>query len=216
VARGGTTFKIKGLKRWLKALNADDFDKVTRKNLRIATALNGKVGEALLRKAIQSGAKLKPNARLTKLIKRSKKPLVDQGLLFQSVTSVVHDDFTVFVGVLRKSEGYNLIETLHEGKEIKVTPEMRGMFFMLWRASIGEIDPSKLTGRAAELWKRMPGGWKPLAADTVVIIIPSRPFIRIAFSNTQMIKQVRDNWKKALAASFAEQKKNAGPLDEEG
>lgn len=209
----GTTFKVKGLKRWLKALDAQEFDKVVRKNIRVATALNGKVGEAILRKTIQGAGKLKANAKLTKLIKQSKKPLVDRGLLFQSITSKVHDDFTVFVGVLRTSKGFNLIETLHEGKEIKVTPEMRGMFFMLWRASIGEIDPSKLTGRAAELWERMPGGWLPLAASTIVIIIPSRPFIKIAFSDSQMIKQVRDNWKKALAASFADQKKNAGPED---
>lgn len=209
-------FKTKGLKRWLKALDSGEFDKVMRKNIRVATTLNGKVGEAFLRKTIQGGGLLKPNASLTKLIKGSQKPLVDNGLLFQSITSHVHDDFTVFIGVLRTSSSYNLIETLHEGKLIKVTPEMRGMFFMLWRASTGEIDPSKLTGRAAELWQRMPGGWLPLRADTVVVVIPSRPFIQIAFANRQLKKIVRDNWRKALAASFKEQAKNAGPEDEEG
>lgn len=212
----GTSFKVKGLKRWLKALDAQHFDKVVRKNIRTATALNGKVGEALLRKTIQSGGKLKPNAPLTVAIKQSKKPLVDSGQLFQSITSQVHDDFTVFIGVLRASESFNLVETLHEGREIKVTPEMRGLFFMLWRASNGEIDPSRLTGRAAALWERKPGGWLPLNADTEAIVIPSRPFIRIAFANTQMIKLARENWKKALAASFGEQKTSAGPEDKKG
>lgn len=208
-------FKSKGIKRWLKALDPQGFTKALRKNVRVATTLNGKVGEAVLRKVIQGGGKLRPNAPLTKLIKNSEKPLVDSGLLFQSITSKVHDDFTVFIGVLRTSDRYNIVRTLHDGEHIKVTPAMRGMFFMLWRASIGEIDPSSLTGRAAALWARQPGGWYPLREDTVVIVIPGRQFMRIAFANPQFKKLVRDNWSKAVAASFKEQKKSAGPVDEE-
>lgn len=210
------TFKAIGIKRWLKALDPKAFTQNMRTNVRTATVLNGKIGEAYLRKMIQNSAgKLKPNAPLTKQIKGSAKPLADQGLLFQAITSKVTDDFTVFVGVLRTSEAYNLVETLHDGKVIKVTPAMRGMFFMLWKASIGEIDPSKLTGRAAELWKRKPGGWYPLRDDTVVVVLPSRPFIRLVFQNPQFKKLVKDNWTKALAASFKDQAKGAGPEDEE-
>jgi hypothetical protein len=202
-----TEFKIKGLKRWRQALDAGAFDASARKNLRIATTLNGKIAEGLVRKTIQSGGGFKKNAPLTKSIKGSQKPLVDSGLLFQSITSRVEDDFTVFVGVLRTSGEYNIAVTLHEGVQERVTPEMRGMFFMLWRASEGEIDASKLTGRAAILFARMPNGWKPLAAETQFIIIPGRPFFVVAFKNTQMIKRARDNWKKALEASFAERAK---------
>lgn len=199
-----TEFKIKGLKRWRQALDAGAFDKAARKNIRIATQLNGKIAEAIVRKSIQAGTGFAKNKPLTKAIKKSGKPLVDSGVLFQSITSVVQDDFTVFVGVLRTSGEYNIVVTLHEGETIKVTPEMRGMFFMLWRASTGEIDPGKLTGRAAILWARMPGGWTPLAAETEAIVIPGRPFFKVAFANTQMIKRSRDNWKKAMEASFAE------------
>lgn len=210
------TFKSKGIKRWLKALDPAAFTQNMRTNVRKATVLNGKIGEAYLRKAIQSSrGRLKPNAPLTKLIKGSAKPLVDQGLLFQAITSRVKDDFTVFIGVLRTSESYDLITTLHEGKEIKVTPAMRGMFFMLWRASIGEIDSSSLTGRAAELWKRKQGGWFPLRDDTVAVIIPARRFMRLVFEDPQFKKLVKDNWTKALAASFKDQSKSAGPEDEE-
>jgi hypothetical protein len=200
----GTSFKIKGLKRWRQALDAGGFDAASRKNIRLATALNGKIAEALIRKSIQSGGKLKKNASLTVSIKGSNKPAVDTGLMFQSMTSRVEDDFTVFVGVLRTSGHYNVAVIVHEGVEEKVTPEMRGMFFALWRASTGELDPSKLTGRAAELFARKQTGWTPLAADTQVIVIPGRPFFRVAFTNTQMIKQARDNWKKALEATFGE------------
>lgn len=199
-----TEFKVKGMKRWRQALDARGFDEASRKHLRVATALNGKIAEALVRKTIQNGGGLAKNARLTKWIKGSQKALVDSGVMFQSVTSKLQDDFTVFVGVLRSSSGYNVAVIVHEGAVEKVTPEMRGMFFMLWRASIGEIPASKLTGRAAILWARKPGDWKPLAPETQVIKIPARPFFKIAFSNTQMIKQARDNWKKAMEAAFAE------------
>lgn len=202
-----TEFKIKGLKRWRQALDAGEFDKAARQHISRATALNGKVAEALVRKTIQSGTSLAKNAPLTKEIKQSQKPLVDSGLLFQSVTSSMQDDYTVFVGVLRTSGEYNIAVILHEGVEEKVTPAMRGMFFMLWRASEGEIDASKLTGRAAELFARKPSGWKPLAANTDVVVIPARPFFKVAFANTQMIKLARDNWKKALQAAFAERAK---------
>jgi hypothetical protein len=40
-----------------------------------------------------------------------------------------------------------------------------------------------------------------------VIVIPGRPFFKVAFANTQMIKKARDNWKKAMEASFAERAK---------
>jgi hypothetical protein len=198
-----TEFKIKGLKRWRAALDARGFDEAARKNMRKATALNGKILEAAMRKVLQSG-KLKPNAALTIAIKGSSKPLVDHGTLFQAITSHVVDDFTVFVGVLRNAPNYDLIETLHEGVEITVTPAMRGMFFMLWRVSIGEIDANRLTGRAAVLWERMPGGWLPLADDTKTIVIPPRRFVVAAFRTAGIVAQCRANWKKALDASFAE------------
>jgi len=202
-----TSFKIKGLKRWKKALDARGFDAAARRNMRRATALNGKIAEKIMRQTIQSGGSLKKNAALTQALKGDNKPLVDDGTLFQGITSKVIDDFTVFAGVLRTSEAYNIGVTVHEGVEIKVTPKMRGMFFALWKASKGELDPSKLRGRAAELWEKMQEGWFPLSKDTEVIIVPRRPWVEIAFRNTQMIKQARDNWKQALEATFRERAK---------
>jgi len=199
-----TEFKIRGLKRWVKALDARGFDAASRRHMRRATELNGKVAEKIQRQTIQSGKSLQKNAALTQAIKGADKPAVDTGLLFQSITSKVIDDFTVVVGVLRTSEAYNIAVIVHEGAKVKVTPKMRGMFYALWKASKGELDPGKLTGRAKELFARQPDGWLPLDADTEVIIIPGRPWAEIAFRNTQMIKQTRDNWKLALEAAFRE------------
>jgi len=202
-----TSFKIKGLKRWRKALDVRGFDGAARRNMRRATALNGKVAEKIQRQTIQSGSSLKKNAALTQALKGNNKPLVGDATLFQAITSKVIDDFTVFAGVLRTSEAFNVGVTVHEGREIKVTPKMRGMFFALWKASRGELDPGKLRGRAKELWEQMQDGWFPLSKDTEVIIIPRRPWVEIAFRNTQMTKQVRNNWKQALEQTFRERAK---------
>lgn len=202
-----TEFKIRGLKRWRKALDARGFDEAARRNMRRATALNGKIGEKIQRQVIQSGSSLKKNAALTQAIKSSNKALVDDGTLFQSITSSVTDDFTVFVGVLRTSKAWNVAQIVHEGAQEKVTSKMRGMFFALWRVSSGKMPASKLTGRAKELYERMQDGWLPLSDDTEVIIIPARPWVEIAFRNTQLVKQVRENWKLALEATFRERSK---------
>lgn len=197
-----TGFKIKGLKRWKKALEAGGFDADLRKNIALATALNGQIAEAIVRKAIQSGGNIAKNAALTVAIKQSSKALVDSGLLFQSVTSKMHNEYTVFVGVLRSSRGYNVAKIVTEGAQVKVTPRMRSMFAMLAKASKSKKLGARLTGRAAELYKRMQKGWFPLKRETQVIVIPGRDYFKIAFSNTQMIKKARDNWKKALEATL--------------
>lgn len=202
-----TEFKIRGMKRWRKALDARGFDAAARRNMRRATALNGKVAEKIMRGVIQSGSSLKKNAALTQAIKGDNKPLVGDGTLFQAITSKVIDDFTVFAGVLRTSEAYNVGVMIHEGGEAKVTNKMRGLFFVLWKASKGEMDPGELRGRAKELFEQMQEGWFPLSKDTEVIILPRRPFAEIAFKNTQMTKQVRDNWKRALEQTFRERAK---------
>lgn len=203
-----TEFKIQGLKRWKKALSARGFDEDARAEIRKATALNGKVLEAAQRRIIQEGTNLqswKKNAALTQMIKKSSKPLVDHGGLFQAITSKVIDDFTVFAGVLRTDAHYDIAKLVHEGKKIKITPRMRNMFYMLHKASVGQLDPAKLTGRAAELWARAPGGWLPIAKRTRLIVIPPRRWINIGIRRS--VAQCRKNWKDALDRAFAKRAK---------
>lgn len=177
-----------------------------RKHLRRATAINGKFAEAEVRQVIKSGRKLERNAALTIAIKGENKPLV--GLtseMFRAITSKVINDTAAFVGVLRTDDAFNIAEIVHDGHTIAVTPAMRGMFFVLWKASEGSMVPSKLTGRAAELWDQMPGGWKPLRKSTTAIVIPSRPFIDIAFESVNLKKRVEGNWNMAIQAAMREQ-----------
>jgi len=203
-----TSFKIKGLKRWQKALNARGFDRSVRFHMRRATQLNGLLGSKVQRKVIQSGRGLKKNAALTAAIKGTNKPLTDYGDLFQSITHKVIDDFTVFTGLLRTDKSFDVGLALHEGYEVNVTKKMRGMFFILWQASIGKVPINKLDGRAKELFNRMNKGWLPLKQDTTLIVVPPRPWIKIAFNQPDMKRQAVKNWKMALDKAFSERARN--------
>lgn len=193
-----------GWKQLETALDAKAFDKNITKALRKASILNGKLAEAQIRRTLATGA-FKPNAALTIAIKGSSKPLVDNGQFFQFITSKVIRNTTVFVGVLRTDQNYNLAVALHDGVSIRVTPKMRGLFFILWQASTGAINPSKLTGRAAELFERLDHGWKPLAKSTKVIVIPPRPFVTQALMNAGFKETIKGNWRMALQAAMKEQ-----------
>lgn len=169
-----------------------------------ATMLNAHLVQREIRQAIKSGM-FHPNAALTIAIKRSSKPLVDTGHgLFQAVNIDKINNYRVFTGVLKTDAFYNVAVALHEGVQIKVSDKMRGLFYVLWRASQGSIQPSELTGRAAELWARKPGGWLPLAASTQAIVIPARPFLVKAFNDPELRDMVQRNWQAAVAASFRE------------
>lgn len=201
----GIEFKLdKGWARWEKAVDPVAMKKAMDNHVPRATALNAHIAQKYVRDAIKSGM-YAPNAALTMAIKGSSKPLVDQGSgLFQAVNVEQIDDYNYFIGVLRGDKSYNIAMAVHEGVKIGVSDKMRGLFYVLWRASQGTLPPSELTGRAAELWRRMPGGWKPLKASTSVIIIPARPFMAKAFADPGLHAMVQRNWHQALEASFKE------------
>lgn len=143
------------------------------------------------RKAIQT-EKTQTNAALTAELKGDNKPLVGPNAdLFQSITHKVKGSESAFVGVFRQDvENYNTGVIVHEGAVIPVTKKMRAMFMVLANATI-KNDPTGLYGRAKELYK--PGlKIKPLKKSTRQIIIPPRPFFKIA------IEMFSDSEKKKL------------------
>lgn len=193
--------KLSGFAELQMRLNPARFTAALRKEVRRATALNGKLAVREVRKVIKGG--MEPtNAPLTVMIKRSSKPLVNHGDLWAAIASTVVDDYTAFVGVNRKNGAYDVAVGLHEGTTTRVSEKMRMMFRNLWEASQGTLDPSHLTGRAAELWARMPGGWLPLKKDTQFIVTPPRPFIVAAFRSPELHAQARANWEAAVQRAF--------------
>lgn len=193
--------------RYSKALDSSRFRRIARRHLRIATERNGLEAQATIRRLIRSGA-FASNAVLTKEIKGSGKPLVDNATsLFQAITSKIETDTSIFVGVLQTDGFYNIALALHDGRAISVTPKMRLMFRVLHWVSIGNMDPSELDGRAAELWRQKPGGWLPLKESTVVIILPPRFFILRAFDDPKLKKRARINWTRAINNAMKEHAK---------
>jgi hypothetical protein len=209
MARGFTFKKDKNWKKFEKMLQPEQMKNID-EHLRRANRLSGKVIEAKIRDKIKEG-KFEANKPLTVFIKGDNKPLVgvETGAhLFGSITSKEIDPKTVFIGVLRTNNFYNIALKLHEGVEIKVTDKMRGLFFVLWKASEGELDRSQLSQRAQDLFDYTKGrkGWKPLKPGTTKIIIPPRPFIDVTIEDDEVREIVRRNWVTALRIGFAEVK----------
>lgn len=200
-----TEYVVTGLAEWQNVTDANAFSRRLQKNIRRATGLNALAAAKKMRQVIQAGG-LKANAPLTVALKGSSKPLVEGGDLFQSITVQQINEDEMFVGVLRTEGDFNLVEILHEGATIPVTPAMRWMFLMLAKVSDGLMDPSKLEGRAAELYSKFQG-WKPLAASTTAIVIPERPFVRITFEAPDLIALCKANWSAACQAALNPKKR---------
>lgn len=202
-----TGYQVTGLVEWRNITDANAFQKRLVRNIRRATKLNALATVKEMRATIQSGD-FKPNAPLTVAIKGSGKPLVAGGDLFQSVSMEELNPDEIFVGVKRTEGAYDLVEVIHNGATIPVTPAMRWMFLMLAKASDGEMDPGKLDGRAAELFGKFQG-WKPIANSTSAIVIPARPFAEVAFAKPALIKLCQDNWAQAIQLALNPPKRDS-------
>lgn len=207
---GNTSFKLTG--SWGKLKHVVDrsrFESALKQNIRQATQRNAMRVVADIRKRI-TGRAYSPNAALTILIKKSTKPLVDDGDLFQAITHQMLNDKTAFVGALKATQvngqsAADLAAILHEGATIAVTPAMRGLFFILAEVGAGKKPASELTGRAADLAQRLGSrlkGIKPLRASTTHIVIPPRPFLRESFEDPQILGKLKQEWERAVSSSL--------------
>lgn len=195
-------------KEFKNALNAKAFESRLMKKMKVATATNALMVEGAIRDNIKYGS-FSLNRPLTVAIKKSTKPLVDKGDLYPSISHKMISATEAFVGLIQKEiskEIYDLGVFLHQGGVIKVTKKMRRLFYVLWLASEfkktgkGSMDPSKLTGRAKELWDRMPGNWRPLSTNEIVF--KRRPYIQQIFENITIKKMVFKTWQEAINKSM--------------
>jgi len=160
-----------------------------------------------IRRKIQSGV-APGNAGLTSMLKGSSKPLIGiTNQLWLSVTNVVISWKEGFAGVNRKSgtagiSTMDIAQTVHDGAVIPVTSKMRNMFFMLWMASEGKMDPADLRGRAKEMFEQAKGDFYPLSPNTRQIIIPGRPFLLLAAKDPKLLKRLEDIWARALRSAL--------------
>lgn len=131
---------------------------------------------AVMRKKIRSGS-FAPNAGMTKDMKGSSKPLVDEGRLFKAITWVSNATIkgpVISVGVMRASDAANVAMIVSKGATIVVTPRMSGLFKALHAASTGKKMTLK-SERANELLAKSKGVIPALQVGTT-LIIPPRSF----------------------------------------
>jgi hypothetical protein len=206
-----TIKKTGSWKRVRAMLNGRKMTPIIKKHWYRASVTSAAFAVADMKRKIQKNEDYESykNAFLTIAIKKSTKPLVgtDKGApLFNSLAWSKVDDKSVFAGVNRKNDFYDIAHVLHFGRTIKVTTKMRAMFYYLWLASSNPKHVGKLTGRAKQLWTFKKGGWKRLKDSTTVIDIPERPFVHRTFEDSDFIKKVHSEYKKALKAAMREAK----------
>lgn len=183
-------------------LDPSRVSKRANQNMAMATQYNARqVVKAS--KGVIRGRMSPPNAKLTKFIKRSTKPLSDRGDLWRAITHQMKGAWEAEVGVKKGDATANYAILVHEGTKMRVTASMRVMFARLADVSNGGAPVSSLTGRAAELWKRRSGGWKGLKKSTTHITIPPRPFIKEAIDDKDLQRIIGLNWSYAFSAAVA-------------
>jgi len=194
------------LARLQQALQRSTFEPALQKHVEKATARSGVYMAAQARQEVK---KIKPaNAALTIALKGGSGPLVGKTppVLFQAIAFQQKAWNRGVVGVNRTEGQYNIAEVVHEGRKIPVTPKMRAMFYALARASDAAKKGGKmprLRGRAAELFD-LYKEWRPLRADTNLIVIPSRPFLAKAFRKRKNREYILAGWRDAVTLAIRE------------
>lgn len=186
-------FRFKMDKGWKEYADAVEVKRFRRKLNREKKKAFDAIARDIIAKVIEGNNNFAPNAPLTLLLKQGNTPLKAGGKnrgLFKSISTKTMGPNKLFVGFTKSNKFYSRAKLLHDGGAIKVTHKMRMMFFALWMVSAGHMEPSKLTGRARELWK-LNQEWYPLNEGTKAIKIPGRPFIEEAFKDPEVIKKAR-------------------------
>jgi hypothetical protein len=204
-----TSYNVNGLLQWRNIVSGQKFNKRLKQKLRTATKKNGKLALELIRNQIASDS-FKKNADLTIAIKGSSEPLIDTGKMLKELRVKEIEPGTVFVGIPKSSPSYKVSVIVHEGAVVPVTPSMRFMFMLLYAASHGSLNPDELTGRAAELFARSQDFY-PISAEVNAIIIPGRPFIRMAFEDWSFIDECKKNWAKAVGEAMSPRQGRQAP-----
>jgi hypothetical protein len=165
----------------------------------------------VLKAAVMEGfANLKANAALTIMIKGGADPAVDADELRKAIRVIfLPRRRGLWIGLEASSPASRYAQIVADGASIPVTDAMRGMFFYLWLASEGRLDPGELTGAAAALWKRAPGGWLPLKDETTHIVIPPRPWMQNALARLQSSGKLTDVQQAAVTKALRSRFKGA-------
>ena len=181
--------ELKNFKELEKLLSPSLFKILLHRNVGKATKKVGLLAEAEIKRLINSGF-FQNNSPVTIAMKGSSRPLVDTGLLSQSINAKQLAWNSVVIGVLKRKkikgksgkskDLLNVAKILHEGVSIRVTKKMRVLFQRLSRE-----NPNV----------------KPIKASTKVIVIPRRPFLLAATTASQN-RKYQEIWGAAVQKSL--------------
>jgi hypothetical protein len=173
-----------GFDRLRRMLNPIKFERALKRRVKEQNEKLSKITVDALDKSIESeGVQNRP---LTKILKHSHKPLIEEGEMFGSVGSKLKGFYQFTTGVKRiGSKGQNVAAILHEGAIVPVSEGMRSYF----RAMAAEFSPLV----------------KPLKASTSQIVIKPRPFMKRAFfDNDVLTNRILFGWRDAVHMAFAD------------
>lgn len=203
----GISLRLKG--PWRGAIDALDPVKFRKRVEEKISKLLQQQAKLLQRQA-RTMAGLAANQPMTTFIKGRDEPGVDTGNLRSAIRVVSFGKLTWWVGVEKRNDAYASAVLLTKGGIIPVTDDMRAMFTMLWAVSEGRAKPEALTGRAAELWAKRPGGWLPLKPETTHLVIVGRPFMQEAWRDVQLSYDLAGKIQKTIAAALTEPARRKG------
>lgn len=193
MAKGDKDLQLIGFDEFERIVNPQRFTRDLHKEVAKATKKNSLFAEARIKLAIDSG-KFASNRPATVAIKGSSRPLVDSGQLKKSISHRLLAWHTSVIGVIRGRKttrrggsGNTLLvaKILHEGATIVVTPRMRKYFAVQSRTT---------------------PGWRPLAAGTVTLSIPPRPFLNASVTAKAILSYTR-NWADAVQRAIEGKKR---------
>lgn len=173
---------ISDLEAYAKYLEPKGFKERLDRNMKRATLNNAVYFSGKVDENIRDG-NWEANSGLTKILKNSSLPLIDNADLVNSLTvEPARPAMAVFVGLHRANErGISIVKALHDGVTFNVTDRMRAFF--RWMASqFPEV--------------------KPLKASTTHITIPARPFFREVLENPKIQQRMAKIWAEAAVAAY--------------
>lgn len=181
--------QLVNFKKLKRRLDSRSFRRRLRRNVRVMGKRIGLLAEAAIIEGLHRGqGGFKANKPSTAAIKGSSRVLVDSGQLAGSVNSKMENWYTVAIGVLKNRSVVDeqtgkqvdvkkIAAILYYGATIRVTAKMRRFF--------------------AAMHRQFPDKWKPLSPDTRVIVIPARPYLRLAMQ-PKMVRQYVKRWNEAI------------------
>lgn len=182
------TGDIKELKKFLSRRN---FKNILNREVEKATIKNGLIMQAEIRKRIRE-KRYMANAKVTLMGKKSQTPLINTGLLHNSIRYELINSFKARVGIAPGPVA-KIAKILHEGYTLRITDKTRAAIFGRIRSNNKSVNVL------------------PSVKSKNVIRMKGRPFLESVYNDRSLIKELNKNWDMAVKKAIIISTKGRGP-----